>query len=105
VTGHVFDPVASPAGRMVGFEGFRLVYFEFTQVGGSVKVTAVDPRTMTEVSIVGGPRYSQAFLTRQVVKKLAKCFAEFSGGTSEGLATVIMKVEDCLLVRRCGRGY
>ena len=43
---------------------------EFTQVGGSVKVTAVDPRTMTEVSIVGGPQYSQEFLTRQAVKKL-----------------------------------
>jgi hypothetical protein len=43
---------------------------EFTQVGGSVKVTAVDPKTMTEVSIVGGPQYSQEFLTRQVVKKL-----------------------------------
>ena len=43
---------------------------EFTQVGGSVKVTAVDPKTMTEVSIVGGPHYSQEFLTRQAVKKL-----------------------------------
>jgi hypothetical protein len=43
---------------------------EFTQVGGSVKVTAVDPRTMTEVSIIGGPQYSQEFLTRQAVKKL-----------------------------------
>ena len=43
---------------------------EFTQIGGSVKVTAVDPRTMTEVSIVGGPQYSQEFLTRQAVKKL-----------------------------------
>ena len=43
---------------------------EFTQVGGSVKVTAVDPKTLTEVSIVGGPQYSQEFLTRQAVKKL-----------------------------------
>jgi hypothetical protein len=43
---------------------------EFTQIGGSVKVTAVDPRTMTEVSIIGGPQYSQEFLTRQAVKKL-----------------------------------
>ena len=43
---------------------------EFTQVGGSVKATAVDPKTMTEVSIVGGPQYSQEFLTRQAVKKL-----------------------------------
>ena len=43
---------------------------EFTQIGGSVKVTAVDPKTLTEVSIVGAPQYSQEFLTRQVVKKL-----------------------------------
>lgn len=43
---------------------------EFTQVGGSVKVTAVDPKTMTEATIVGGPQYSQEFLTRQAVKKL-----------------------------------
>jgi hypothetical protein len=43
---------------------------EFTQIGGSVKVTAVDPKTMTEVSIVGSPQYSQDFLTRQAVKKL-----------------------------------
>jgi hypothetical protein len=43
---------------------------EFTQIGGSVKVTAVDPKTMTEVSIVGGSHYSQEFLTRQAVKKL-----------------------------------
>ena len=43
---------------------------EFTQIGGSVKVTAVDPKTLTEVSIVGSPQYSQEFLTRQAVKKL-----------------------------------
>jgi hypothetical protein len=42
---------------------------EFTKIGASVKVTAVDPKTMTEVSIVGGAQYSQEFLTRQVVKK------------------------------------
>lgn len=43
---------------------------EFTQIGASVKVTAIDPRTLTEVSIMGGRQYSQEFLTRQVVKKL-----------------------------------
>ena len=43
---------------------------EFTQIGANVKVTAIDPKTMTEVSIVGGAQYSQEFLTRQVVKKL-----------------------------------
>jgi hypothetical protein len=43
---------------------------EFTQIGASVKVTAIDPRTMTEVSIVGAPQYSQDFLSRQAIKKL-----------------------------------
>jgi hypothetical protein len=43
---------------------------EFTKVGASVKVTAIDPQTMTEVSIVGAAGYSQEFLSRQAVKKL-----------------------------------
>jgi hypothetical protein len=43
---------------------------EFTQIGANVKVTAIDPGTMTEVSIVGGAQYSQEFLSRQAVKKL-----------------------------------
>ena len=43
---------------------------EFTQIGANVKVTAIDPKTMTEVSIVGGAQYSQEFLSRQAVKKL-----------------------------------
>lgn len=49
---------------------------EFTQIGGSVKVTAVDPKTMTEVSIVGSPQYSQEFLTGQAVKKLEYVLAK-----------------------------
>lgn len=49
---------------------------EFTQIGASVKVTAVDPKTLTEVSIVGGVQYSQEFLTRQVVKKLEYVLAK-----------------------------
>ena len=52
---------------------------EFTQVGASVKVTAVDPRTLTEVSIVGGAQYSQEFLTRQAVKKLEYVLAKKRG--------------------------
>ena len=52
---------------------------EFTQIGASVKVTAVDPQTMTEVSIVGGAQYSQEFLTRQAVKKLEYVLSKQSG--------------------------
>jgi hypothetical protein len=49
---------------------------EFTQIGTSVKVTAIDPRTLTEVSIVGGAGYSREFLTRQAVKKLEYVLAK-----------------------------
>lgn len=49
---------------------------EFTQIGGSIKVTAFDPRTMTEVSIVGAAQYSQEFLSRQAVKKLEYVLAK-----------------------------
>ena len=43
---------------------------EFTKIGASVKVTAIDPTTMTEVSIVGSAQHSQDFLSRQAIKKL-----------------------------------
>jgi len=41
-----------------------------------VRVTAVDPKTLAEVSIVGGAQYSQEFLTRQAVKKLEYVLAK-----------------------------
>ncbi len=49
---------------------------EFVQIGTSIKVTAIDPRTMTEVSIVGAAQYSQDFLGRQAVKKLEYVLAK-----------------------------
>jgi hypothetical protein len=52
---------------------------EFTQIGANVKVTAIDPKTMTEVSIVGGAQYSQEFLTRQAVKKLEYMLSRQAG--------------------------
>ena len=52
---------------------------EFTQIGASVKVTAIDPKTMTEVSIVGGAHYSQEFLSRQAVKKLEYMLSKRGG--------------------------
>jgi hypothetical protein len=53
---------------------------EFTQVGANVKVTAIDPKTLTEVSIVGGAQYSQEFLTRQAVRKLEYVLAKAEKG-------------------------
>ena len=48
----------------------REALIEFAQVGNCVKVSAMDPRTLTEVSIVGPTTASREQLTRTVVKKL-----------------------------------
>ncbi len=48
----------------------REVLFEFRRVGKFVKVSCVDPITLTEVSIVGSPRASQRFLERAARRKL-----------------------------------
>lgn len=70
------EAVAGHHSPMSGTDNYII---EFTQVGGSLKVTAIDPRTLTEVSIVGAPQYSQEFLTRQVVKKLEFVLAKKAG--------------------------
>jgi hypothetical protein len=46
------------------------VLYEFIHIGGSVKVTAVDPESMAEVSIVGSPLASEAYLMRLARRKL-----------------------------------
>ncbi|USG60092.1 hypothetical protein NBZ79_13000 [Sneathiella marina] len=43
---------------------------EFEQHGASVKVSAIDPVTMTEVSIVGPSSAGQEELSRAAVQKL-----------------------------------
>ena len=64
------------AGHHTPMTGTDNYIIEFTQVGANVKVTAIDPRTLTEVSIVGGAQYSQEFLSRQAVKKLEYVLAK-----------------------------
>ncbi len=44
--------------------------FEFNWVGAYVKVSAIDPETNTEVSIVGDPSSSESELKRVALKKL-----------------------------------
>ena len=46
------------------------VIIEFRRVGASVKVSAMDPKTLTEVSIVGPVTATEEQLTRTVLKKL-----------------------------------
>lgn len=43
---------------------------EFIQIGDYVKVSAVDPRSMVEVSIVGAPSAGEAALRQTAVRKL-----------------------------------
>jgi phage head maturation protease len=55
---------------------------EFHRVGNAVKVTAMDPATLTEVSIVGAPSVGDSELTRLVVRKLEYMLAK--RGTNPG---------------------
>ena len=51
-------------------ESGREVLIEMYQVGNSVKVTAVDPETLVEVSIVGSPSLGEEMLRRNAINKL-----------------------------------
>lgn len=44
--------------------GPKEILFEFYQVGAYVKVSAVDPETLTEISIVGDPAAGEVGLKR-----------------------------------------
>jgi hypothetical protein len=46
------------------------VYVEFIPVGDYVKVSAIDPKSGTEVSIVGDPKQGNETLKRTAVRKL-----------------------------------
>lgn len=46
------------------------IIIEFHRVGAYVKVSAVEPRSLTEVSIVGAPQAGEAALKRAVIRKL-----------------------------------
>ena len=52
------------------------VLLEFTRIGNSVKVAAVDPVTKVEVSIVGPSTASRLQLERAAVRKLRYVLAE-----------------------------
>jgi len=59
--------------------GEREVIFEFLQMGGSVKVTAIDVATGTEASIVGDPHAGEATLKRVAKQKLDYVMAKQKG--------------------------
>ena len=49
---------------------------EFHRIGNAVKVSAMDPVTLTEVSMVGTPGAGEAELTRLVIRKLEYMLAK-----------------------------
>ena len=57
----------------------RAVYFEFTAIGSSVKVVAIDGTTGIEVSIVGPASAAQADLERLALQKLKVRLAREQG--------------------------
>jgi len=46
------------------------VYFEFTAIGASVKVVAIDSASGTEVSVIGPVNAAQSDLERLALQKL-----------------------------------
>jgi hypothetical protein len=62
----------------------REVILEFHQVGAYVKVSAVDPVTLTEVSIVGDPAAGEAALTQAAIRKLDYVLKRKAAGGKPG---------------------
>lgn len=60
------------------------VIFEFYQVGNSVKVSAVDPASLVEVSIVGPATAPRAQLERTALSKLKYVLAKRAGQRGRG---------------------
>ena len=48
----------------------REVILEFHRIGAYVKVSAVDPESLTEVAIVGDPAAGEAALREAAIRKL-----------------------------------
>lgn len=56
------------------------IYLEFRQVGHMVKVSAVDSKSMTEVSIMGPASESREVLKATAIRKLHYVLAKKQGG-------------------------
>ena len=54
----------------------REVLFELQKIGNSVRVCAIDPRTNTEVVIVGSPAMSSYSLKINAIRKLRYVIAK-----------------------------
>lgn len=61
------------------------VIIEFYSVGAYVKVSAIDPRTLVEVSIVGDPQRGESALRQAVLRKLCYVMEKRAKGGRGGL--------------------
>ncbi len=68
---------------MTRFQDDRVI-IEFIRVGAYVKVSAVDPVTGTEVSIVGNPASGEEVLKRTALRKLKYVFNKQKIKSSSG---------------------
>ena len=55
---------------MAGKQANEGYIVEFVTLGNALKVTAIDPVTMREVSMVGDPKLSRKHLAKSAVEKL-----------------------------------
>ena len=62
-------------------EAGRNVILEFQTIGNSVKVTAIDPESLVEVSLVGSVSAGEQALGRLAVRKLEYVLAKRRGGS------------------------
>ena len=60
-------------------EAEREVFFEFTAIGSTVRVTAIDSLTGTEVVVMGPAKASRADLQQLAVQKLKVRLAREAG--------------------------
>lgn len=65
------------------------VLFEFRKVGRSLRVSAIDPITRTEVVMVGAPGYSEETLKRLATRKLAYVLAKKAGRAGTGSDDIV----------------
>lgn len=49
---------------------------EFVKIGKTMKVSAIDPVTLREVSMVASPRFSRSYLARLAIRKLEYVLAK-----------------------------
>ena len=67
----------------------RGVIIEFLPSGSYVKVSAFDPVTMTEVSIVGNPASGEAILRQTVLRKLKYVLEKNTGPKPSGRGKLV----------------